>query len=134
MEIRKKAIFLQVINNPIIYKFFKDFTSHRKKNSRVVVFSSRPFEIRIIASHFANCEVNFSYCDCKVVNHTKNAKQFCPKENLIHLDHTVPHYILILFIHWMLLLAEILLIVKITLQNAKNALQFLKKKLSPAAG
>ena len=31
---------------------------------------------RIIASHFANCELSSSYCDRKVVNHTKNAKQF----------------------------------------------------------
>ena len=54
---------------------------------------------------------------------------FFPKENLIHVDHTLPHYIHILVIHCMLLLAEILLILKITLQNAKNAaLQFLKKK------
>ena len=43
---------------------------------------------------------------------------FFPKENLIHLDHTLPHYI-----HILLLLAEILLIRKIK----KNALQFLKK-------
>ena len=48
-------------------------------------------------------------------------------ENLIHLDHTLPHYVHILFIHCMLLLVEILLILKITSQNAKNALQFLKK-------
>ena len=27
----------------IIYKFFKDFTNHRKKTNRVVVFSSKPF-------------------------------------------------------------------------------------------
>ena len=27
MEIRKKDTFPQVINNPIIYKFFKDFTN-----------------------------------------------------------------------------------------------------------
>ena len=30
MEIRQKAIFLQVINKPI-YKFFREFTNHRKK-------------------------------------------------------------------------------------------------------
>ena len=28
-----------MINNPIVYKFFKDFTNHRKKTKRVVVFS-----------------------------------------------------------------------------------------------
>ena len=32
-----------MINNPILYKFFKDFTNHRKKTDRAVVFSSRPF-------------------------------------------------------------------------------------------
>ena len=35
--------------------------------------------VRIIAVHFANCEVNSSHCNCKVVNHTKNAKQFFPQ-------------------------------------------------------
>ena len=49
------------------------------------------------------------------------------KENLIHLDHTLPIYIHILFIHCMLLLAEILFILKITWQNVKNVLQFLKE-------
>ena len=29
--------------------------------------------------HFANCEENSSYCDWKVVNHTKNGKQFFPQ-------------------------------------------------------
>ena len=32
-----------MINNPIIYKFFKDFANNRKKTNRVVVFSCRPF-------------------------------------------------------------------------------------------
>ena len=43
LEIRKKAIFLQVIQNLIIYKFFKDFANHKKKTNRVVVFSCRLF-------------------------------------------------------------------------------------------
>ena len=42
LEIRKKTTFLLVINNPIIYKFFIDFTNHRKKTKQVVVFSSTP--------------------------------------------------------------------------------------------
>ena len=50
--------------------------------------------VRIITLHFANCDVNFSYCNCKVVNHTKNVKQFFPKEYLIH-----PRYIQELFFH-----------------------------------
>ena len=32
-----------MINNSIIYKFFKDFTNQRKKTNRAVVFSCRPF-------------------------------------------------------------------------------------------
>ena len=43
LEIRKKISFLYVINNPIIYKFFKYFSNHRKKTNREKVFSSRPF-------------------------------------------------------------------------------------------
>ena len=39
----KKAIFLYVINNPIIYKLFQDFTNHRKRTNRVVLFSCRLF-------------------------------------------------------------------------------------------
>ena len=35
--------------------------------------------VRIKVSHFVNCEVNSTYCDCKVVNHTKNLKQFFPQ-------------------------------------------------------
>ena len=42
-ESAKKAIFLLVINNHVIYKFFKDFTNHRKKTKMVVVFGCRPF-------------------------------------------------------------------------------------------
>ena len=37
-----------MINNPIIYKFFKDFSNHRKKTNRVVVFSSRPLDQDIV--------------------------------------------------------------------------------------
>ena len=29
-----------MINNPIIHKFFKDFTNHRKKTNRAIVFGS----------------------------------------------------------------------------------------------
>ena len=35
----KVAIILKVIDNPIVYKFFRDFTNHKKKNNRVVDFS-----------------------------------------------------------------------------------------------
>ena len=41
LKIRKKATFLKVISNPIIYKFFKDFTNHRKKTNKAVVFSQK---------------------------------------------------------------------------------------------
>ena len=37
----KRPTVLYMTNAPIIYKFFKDFTNHRKKSSRVVVFSCR---------------------------------------------------------------------------------------------
>ena len=41
------APFLYVINNPIIYNFFKGFTKRkrkeRKKTNRAVVFGCRPF-------------------------------------------------------------------------------------------
>ena len=43
MEITKMATFFQVINNPMIYKFFKDFTNHRKNSNRAAVFSSSHF-------------------------------------------------------------------------------------------
>ena len=32
-----------MINNPIIHKFFKDFTNNGKKTNRAVVFRSKPF-------------------------------------------------------------------------------------------
>ena len=32
-----------MINNPIIYKYLKDFTNHRKKTNKAIVFSCRPF-------------------------------------------------------------------------------------------
>ena len=39
---RKKAMFSFVINNIIICKFYEDFSNHRKKINRAVVFSYRP--------------------------------------------------------------------------------------------
>ena len=39
----EKSRITEVINKPIIYKFFKDFTNHIKKTNRAVVFSSKPF-------------------------------------------------------------------------------------------
>ena len=38
----KKATFLEVFSKLINYKFFKDFTNHRKKANWTVVFSHRP--------------------------------------------------------------------------------------------
>ena len=40
LKIRKKAAFLYVINNPITYKLFKDFTNHRKNTNSTVVLNS----------------------------------------------------------------------------------------------
>ena len=49
--------------------------------------------VRVIASHLANCEVNSSYCNCKVVKHEEDAKQFFfPKESFIHSHFLFPHY------------------------------------------
>ena len=36
----KNATFLQVVNKPIYYKFFKDFSNYSKKTSRVVVLAA----------------------------------------------------------------------------------------------
>ena len=41
-EIKNITLFL-VINNPITYKFFKDFTNRRKKTNSTIVFSCRYF-------------------------------------------------------------------------------------------
>ena len=40
LESRKKATFLQVIENPFIYKFIKDVTNHRKETNSAIVYSS----------------------------------------------------------------------------------------------
>ena len=61
----------------------------------------------IIALHFTNCEVNSSYCNCKVVNnHAKNVKSFFSqvKFNSSTLDFSTlhPSYIHILLIHFIL--------------------------------
>ena len=54
-------------------------------------------------------------------------KSFFPKKNMIPPHYTSPHNIHILFSHCTLLSKEILPIPKITPENAKNAMQFLKK-------
>ena len=67
------------------------------KTAKVVLVFKKRFRIigrvQIIVSHFANCEVSSGYCNCKGVNHTKNAKQFFPKGNLVCLHYIFPHYI-----------------------------------------
>ena len=47
LEIRNKSTFLQVINNSIIHKFFKDFTNHRKDDS---------FQLQTVPPTFLNTE------------------------------------------------------------------------------
>ena len=47
----------------------------------------------------------------------------------LYFSRLYPNYIHILFIHCILLSKGVLLILKITLQNTKNASQFLKKTL-----
>ena len=36
---RKEGAYFKVINNSIIYKFFKDFTNWKKETNRAVAFS-----------------------------------------------------------------------------------------------
>ena len=52
LEIRKNTIFLWVINYPISYKFFNNFTNHGMRTNKPVVFRCIPFpnipNIRII--------------------------------------------------------------------------------------
>ena len=87
--------------------------------------------VRIIVSHFANCEVNSSYCDGNVVNHEKNAKQFFSQgefnSSTLYFSTLYPNDIHILFIHCIILSKRVLLILKITSQITKNTSQFLKK-------
>ena len=42
LEIEERPYFSRVINNPVIYRFFKDFTNYRKETTRAVV-SYKPF-------------------------------------------------------------------------------------------
>ena len=42
-KLEKRPYFSIVVKKPIIYKFFKDFTDHRKKANRAVVFNCRSF-------------------------------------------------------------------------------------------
>ena len=80
------------------------------------------FELSLRTSQIAK----WIYCNCKIVNNTKTAKQVLPKENLIR-PHIFRRYIHILFIHCILLSNEILLITKFTSQNAKKCFAILKK-------
>ena len=63
-------------------KFEEDLTCQFKVDMRNLANfdlspeKSKKFRVRMIVSHFANCEVNSTYCDYKVVNHTKIAKNF----------------------------------------------------------
>ena len=64
-----------------------------------------------IALLLANCEVNSDYCDCKVVNHPKQEKQFFSQRKFnssaLYSSTLHPNYILILYIHCVLLSKEI---------------------------
>ena len=42
-ENQKKGYFSLGDQQVVIYRFFKDFSNHRKKTNRAVVFSSKPF-------------------------------------------------------------------------------------------
>ena len=90
---------------------------------------------RIIASYFANCEVNSNCCNCKIVSREESAKQFFShwKFNSFTLNFSTlnPNDIHILLIQCILLSKEILFTHKITSQNSKNASQDLKKSCHP---
>ena len=82
--------------------------------------------VRIIVSHFANCEVNSSYCGCKVVNHTKIAKQFFSRgkfnSSRLCLSTSYPY-----FIHSLhTIIKRNIAYTQNYIPNGKNALQFLK--------
>ena len=53
--------------------------------------------VQIIASQFANFEVNSSYCDCKVVNHKKIVKHFFYQgkfnSSKLYFSTLYPHFI-----------------------------------------
>ena len=53
--------------------------------------------VRIIALHHANCEVNSSCCDCKVVDYTKIAKQFFSQgkfnSSKLYFSESYPYFI-----------------------------------------
>ena len=76
---------------------YQCFTKHYQSDSVLYIISlpmiTNKFRVQIIASYFANCEVSSSYCNCKVVNHMKNVKQFFSqrKFNSSMLDFS--HYI-----------------------------------------
>ena len=76
--------------------------------------SSHYLRVQIITLHYASCEVNSSYCDCKVVNFIKIVKQFFSQGKFNSSKLYFPHYILILLIQLILLSKEILLIPRIT--------------------
>ena len=40
LKIREEVTLLEVINKPVIYKFFKVFTNHRENTSRMIAYSS----------------------------------------------------------------------------------------------
>ena len=97
----------------LAFVFFKECSVQRVLSEYI--------RVSIIASHFANCEVNSSYCDCNVVNHQKNGKTFFSQgefnSSKLQFSTLYSNDIHILFIHCKLLSKGVLLILKITSQN-----------------
>ena len=58
----------------------------------------KPKNFRLLITQGSNCRFALRKLrrNCKVVNHEENAKQFFPKENLIHPQYIFPHYIQII--------------------------------------
>ena len=100
------------------------------------VFQWSNSRVQIITLHFANCKVNSSYCNCRVVNHTKIAKQFFSKAKFnlskLYFSTLYPY-----FIHPLhTIIKRNVGYTQITPQNVKKCfaiLKHLQKALSPVA-
>ena len=83
--------------------------------------------IQIITSHFANCEMNSSYCNCKVVNRMKIVKQFYFSLRKIQLVQIIFfHIISFIFSSTAYYYQKKYCLCRKLRQKMKNVLQFLK--------
>ena len=96
------------------------------------------YMILIIASYLANYEVNSTYCNCKVVNHEKRAKQFFSQgkfnSSTLYFSTLYPNYIHILLIHYILLSKKNIVYTQNYIAKRKKCFSVFLKKLSPVVG